>query len=95
LRPRRILLQKVCRRKSETWDNADVTRSRRLRVITAVCLAAFIFAAVLPAAAFGAVLVPLPEIFGTVISVRVAAFESVSPQPFPPRSPLSSRAPPA
>jgi hypothetical protein len=73
----------------------DVHRSRR--VIAAVCIAALFLAAIVPVAAhlFSAVLVPLPALFGTIVSIDAPAPESVSPEPFPPRAPLPSRAPPA
>lgn len=67
------------------------------RVVAAICLAAVFLAAIVPAAAslFCAVLVPLPALFGTVLVSQPPAPESISPEPFPPRSPLPSRAPPA
>jgi hypothetical protein len=72
-----------------------VHRSRR--VVAAVCIAALFLAAIVPVAAqlFSAVLVPLPPLFGTIVSTGVPAPESVSPEPYPPRAPLPSRAPPA
>jgi hypothetical protein len=72
-----------------------VTRNRR--VVAAICLAAVFLAAIVPAAPalFGAVLVPLPALFGTIVSLDAPVPESVSPEPFPPRSPLPGRAPPA
>jgi hypothetical protein len=71
--------------------------SRNRRIVAAICLAAVFLAAIVPAASalFCAVLVPLPALFGTVLVSRSPAPESVSPEPFPPRSPLPSRAPPA
>ncbi len=69
---------------------------RSRRVVVAICIAAVFFAAIVPVAAslFSAVLVPLPLLFGTIVSVDAPAPESVSPEPFPPRTPLPSRAPP-
>lgn len=74
---------------------ADVRRSRR--VVALICIAAIFFAAIVPAAdyLFAAVLVPLPSLFGLAASLATPAPESVSPEPFRPRSPLPSRAPPA
>lgn len=70
--------------------------SRNRRIVAAVCLAAVFLVAIVPAASalFCAVLVPLPTLFGTVLVSQAPAPESVSPEPFPPRSPLPSRAPP-
>jgi hypothetical protein len=86
-----------CRTDGETWDNADVSRTRSRRVVAAICIAAIFLAAIVPVAAglFSAVLVPLPALFGTIVSVDAPAPECVSPEPFPPRSPLPGRAPPA
>jgi len=72
-----------------------VNRSRR--VVAAICIAALFLAAVVPAAAdlFSAILVPLGPLFWTVASADAPAPESVSPEPFPLRAPLPSRAPPA
>ena len=74
---------------------ADVKRSRR--IVAAVCIAAVFLAAIVPLAddLVSGVLVPLPALFGTVVSVVTSAPEAVSPEPFPPRSPLPTRAPPA
>jgi hypothetical protein len=74
---------------------ADVKRSRR--IVAAVCIAALFLAAIVPVAdgLVSGVLVPLPALFGTVVSVAAPAPEAVSPEPFPPRSPLPTRAPPA
>jgi hypothetical protein len=73
---------------------ADVHRSRR--VVAAICIAALFFAAIVPVAAdlFCAILVPLPPLFGTIVSVDAPRPDSISPQPFPPLAPLPSRAPP-
>jgi hypothetical protein len=72
-----------------------VTRNRR--VVAAICLAAVFLAAIVPAAPalFCAILVPLPPLFGTIVVSAAPSPESVSPEPFPPRSPLPTRAPPA
>jgi hypothetical protein len=72
-----------------------VTRHRR--VVAAICLAAVFLAAIVPVAdgLFSAVLVPLPALFGTIVVPVSPPPESVSPEPFPPRSPLPTRAPPA
>jgi hypothetical protein len=88
-------LQNLCRTKGETWDNADV--SRRRRIIAAVCIAAIVFSVALPFAAayFVAVLVPLPPLFGTVVSIDGPQPESLSVEPSPTPSPLPTRAPPA
>jgi hypothetical protein len=74
-----------------------VRHLRGCRVVAAICIAVVLFAGVLPAAAtlFVAILVLLPPLFGTIVSTDAPAPESVSPQPFPPRSPLPTRAPPA
>ena len=71
--------------------------SRNRRIVAAICVAAVFLVAIVPAASalFCAVLVPLPTLFGLVRVPQSPAPASVSPEPFPPRSPLPSRAPPA
>jgi hypothetical protein len=66
-------------------------------VVAAICIAALFLAAIVPAASalFCAALVPLPALFGTIVAVDTPAPESVNPGPFPQRSPLPTRAPPA
>jgi hypothetical protein len=69
---------------------------RNRRLITVVCIVVLFAAAMAPlsSASICAVLVPLPILFGAVVSVRFAAPESV---PFPSSCstpPLPSRAPP-
>jgi len=70
---------------------------RHRRVVAVICFAAVFVAAIVPAASapLCAVLVALPALFGTIVVSQAPAPESVSPEPFPPRSPLPSRAPPA
>jgi hypothetical protein len=65
--------------------------------VAAICIAALFLAAIVPAAAglFSAVLVPLGPLFGGVASADAPVPESVSPEPFPLRALLPSRAPPA
>jgi hypothetical protein len=72
-----------------------VTRTRR--VVAAICLAAIFLAAIVPVASdlFCGVLVPLAPLFGTITASDAPPPESISPQPFPPRSPLPTRGPPA
>jgi hypothetical protein len=75
----------------------DVTSRRSRRVVAAICIAAIFFAAIVPVAAalFVGVLVPLPSLFGSVVSSDAPAPESVSPEPSPPVTPLPTRGPPA
>lgn len=70
--------------------------SGRCRFVAAVCIAAVFLAAVIPVAAslFSAVLIPLPVLFGAVVSIDAPTPESLSPEPFPTDAPIPSRAPP-
>jgi hypothetical protein len=74
-----------------------VKRPRSRRIVAAICIAAVFLAAIVPVAAglFSAVLVPLPPLFGTIVSVDAPAPETVSIAPYPSRAPLQPRAPPA